>query len=174
MARDMAHVRYMLQRHLNLRTRLTLNFCQIPLILTNRLSRISLIGRHHRQEIAILVHKARTLRQRTPLHIIPLAGDGKVQTYIYARILAQQTSCLGKPRRHDHHLNAGLNTILVTLHTSDIRRTERTHIVSTDYQSWIILLRKCGQRQSRKSCTANKIFNASFHCRSLLVSNIQS
>ena len=124
MARDMAHVRYMLQRHLNLRTRLTLNFCQIPLILTNRLSRISLIGRHHRQEIAILVHKTRTLRQRTPLHIIPLAGDGKVQTYIYARILAQQTSCLGKPRRHDHHLNAGLNTIFIALHTSDIRCAE--------------------------------------------------
>lgn len=79
MAGDMADLGNVLQGHLYLGPGLLLDLGQAPCILQNGQTRVGGIRRHHRQEIAIAIGQAGTMRQRTPFHVIPFAGQRQVK-----------------------------------------------------------------------------------------------
>ena len=137
----MAHLRDILQGQLDLRPELPLHLVDLPLVLHNRQPRIVGIRGHHREKITVTVHQARARGQRTPFDIVPLAGDRQMQSDIDPRILPQQASRLRKPGRHHHYLDRCFDSFLKRLHTGDICRPERPHVVGTDNQARHRLLR---------------------------------
>ena len=78
--------------------------------------------------------------QRTPFHVLPLAGERQVQADIDARILPEQPGSLGEPSGDYHHLDTAFNTFCVALQAGDVRRPERAHVVCPDNQPGMRLL----------------------------------
>ena len=77
------------------------------------------------------------MRQRTPFHVIPFAGQRQVKPDIYPRVLPQQSGGLGEPRGDNHNLYTGLHPILIPFHTRYIGGTERPHVIRTVDQAGI-------------------------------------
>ena len=89
MSGQMAELRNAFQRRLYLRAELLLYLLDVPFLLHDGLSRIGGVREHHRVEIAVLVRQAGAVGQRTPLHVLPLAGDDEVQADVQSRIFFQ-------------------------------------------------------------------------------------
>ena len=56
----------------------------------------------HRVEIPLRIDEARRLRQRTPLVVLPLAGEGQVHADVVAGVLAEHLGRLVEPRARHH------------------------------------------------------------------------
>ena len=159
MAGDMADLGNVLQGHLYLGPGLLLDLGQAPCILQNGQTRVGGIRRHHRQEIAIAIGQAGTMRQRTPFHVIPFAGKRQVKPDIYPRVLPQQPGGLGEPRGDNHNLYTGLHPILIPFHTRYIGGTERPHVIRTDDQAGIRgWLAECRPRSGEQQAAAKDSF----------------
>ena len=112
-----------------------------------------------RQEIAIAIGQAGTMRQRTPFHVIPFAGKRQVKPDIYPRVLPQQPGGLGEPRGDNHNLYTGLHPILIPFHTRYIGGTERPHVIRTDDQAGIRgRLAECRPRSGEQQAAAKDSF----------------
>ena len=95
MSGQMAELRNAFQRRLYLRAELLLYLLDVPFLLHDGLSRIGGVREHHRVEIAVLVRQAGAVGQRTPLHVLPLAGDDEVQADVQSRIFFQHLDASG-------------------------------------------------------------------------------
>ena len=87
---------------------------------------------HHRVEIAVLVRQAGAVGQRTPLHVLPLAGDDEVQADVQSRIFFQHLDGFRIPGCYGHHFHAAGNTRAVGLDAGFVDGMQGTEIVNAD------------------------------------------
>lgn len=129
---QMAELRNAFQRRLYLRAELLLYLLDVPFLLHDGLSRIGGVREHHRVEIAVLVRQAGAVGQRTPLHVLPLAGDDEVQADVQSRIFFQHLDGFWIPGCYGHHFHAAGNTRAVGLDAGFVDGMQGTEIVNAD------------------------------------------
>ena len=127
-----AELRNAFQRRLYLRAELLLYLLDVPFLLHDGLSRIGGVREHHRVEIAVLVRQAGAVGQRTPLHVLPLAGDDEVQADVQSRIFFQHLDGFWIPGCYGHHFHAAGNTRAVGLDAGFVDGMQGTEIVNAD------------------------------------------